>query len=59
MAVAADIRKLDLDYTSGFNSLKYYRTEQPKSGSEGTDQPMTAWMDWKHRPWELKAAKIH
>lgn len=41
MAVATDIRKLSLDYTGGFNNLKYYKNEQPKSGSEGTAQPVT------------------
>lgn len=35
------MRKLILDYTSGFNDLKYYKTKQPKGGSEGTDQPVT------------------
>lgn len=51
--MAADIRKLVLGYASGFNNLKYYKTKQPKSGSEGIDQPVTTWMDSKHRPWEL------
>lgn len=56
-AVAADLAKLGLDYTSGFNNLKSYRTKLPKSGSEGTDQPTTTCMDWKHQPWELSSGR--
>lgn len=40
--MAADMRKLILGYTSGFNYLKYCKTKQPKGGSEGTDQPVAA-----------------